>query len=106
MARKAEPMFELFNIRESRDSFVNPDFSLPDPRLGSAPLDRFLFDPVNRKFLKPDGQWTSSEADAMNFADMQSVAQACSKYGVRKGEVLLRNTQNVEFRLPLRLSRQ
>lgn len=94
-------MFELFNIRESRDSFLNPGLSLPDPRR----LGRFLFDPVSRKFLKADGQWTSSEADAMNFADMQSVAQACSKYGLQKGEVLLRSTQNVEFRLPLRLNR-
>ena len=98
-------MFELFNIRESRDPFVNPGWSFPDSRLGSPPLGRFLFDPVNRKFLKADGQWTSSEADAMNFADIQSIVQACSKFEVRKGEVLLRSTQN-EFRLPLRSSRQ
>ena len=98
-------MFELFNIRESHDPFINPAFSVTDSNGGSARLGRFLFDSVNRKFLKPDGQWTASEADAMNFADIQSVVRACSKYGVRKGEVLLRSAPNIEFRLPLRKSR-
>ena len=98
-------MFELFNIRESHDSFANPGFSLPDSKMNS-PLGRFILDPVNRKFLKADGQWTSSEAEAMNFADLQSVVRACSKYGVNRSEVLLRSAPNVEFRLPLRKSRQ
>ena len=98
-------MFELFNIRESPDPFSNPLSCPGDPKRPVPPLGRFLFDPVSRKFLKADGQWTSSEAEAMNFADIHSVAQACSKYRVRKGEVLLRSTQNIEFRLPLRAAR-
>ena len=106
MAKKVESMFELFNIREFPDPFANPLSCPGDTKRGVPPLGRFLFDPVSRKFLKADGQWTSSEADAMNFADIHSVARACSKYGVRKGEVLLRSNQNVEFRLPLRSSRQ
>jgi len=101
MARK-EPMFELFNIRECPDPFASPMSCPGDTKRGVEPLGRFLFDPVNRTFLRADGKWTTSAAEAMNFADIHSVARACHKFGVRKGEVLLRSTQNVEFRLPLR----
>ena len=105
MARK-EPMFELFNIRESPDPFATPVTCPADTKRGTQPLGRFLFDPVNRKFLRADGKWTSSQAEAMNFADIHAVARACSKYRVQRGEVLLRSTENVEFRLPLRAERK
>ena len=98
-------MFELFNIRESHDPFANPGLSLPDSKMNSS-LGRFILDPVSRKFLKADGQWTRNEAEALNFADMHAVVRACSKYGVKRSEVLLRSGPNVEFRLPLRKIRQ
>jgi len=102
MARKAEAMFELFNIRESADAFEESGFSLNASETDSRTLSRFVFDPVNRKFLCADGDWTNDAAEATNFIDMESVIRAWSKYGMRKAEVLLRSTQNVEFRLPLR----
>ena len=95
-------MFELFNIRESADSLDDPGFQPTGSETDSRTLSRFVFDPVNRKFLCADGDWTNDEAEATNFIDMESVIRAWSKYGMRRAEVLLRSSQNVEFRLPLR----
>lgn len=51
---------------------------------------RFVRDRLTGKLLTADGEWTLKETEAHNFVSLDEVLDACRRYNVTNGELLLR----------------
>jgi hypothetical protein len=65
---------------------------------------RLIADPKSGKFLAPDGQWMTDEAEGMHFYSLSAAISACAKHRVLDAEVVLRFSggQTFDVRVPVR----